>query len=157
MTWTEALPDGCSLRALHKHVDGRGWLAEFFRHDELPSERHPAMGYLSMTFPGVVRGPHEHADQTDLFLFFSGTFTLYLWDVREGSPTRGSRLVLDVGEDNPMVVIVPPGVVHAYKNAGTTPALVVNCPNRLYAGYGKAGPVDEIRHEDAPDTMFMID
>jgi dTDP-4-dehydrorhamnose 3,5-epimerase len=35
--------------------------------------------------------------------------------------------------------------------------MVINCPNRLYLGDGKSGPVDEIRHEDDPDTVFQMD
>ena len=53
-----------------------------------------------------------------------------------------------VGESNRQAVIVPPGVVHAYKNIGSTPGWVFNAPNRLYAGPGKRSPVDEIRHEE---------
>jgi dTDP-4-dehydrorhamnose 3,5-epimerase len=40
---------------------------------------------------------------------------------------------------------------------GTVPGLVFNAPNRLYAGYGKKEPVDEIRHEDASPSPFLMD
>jgi dTDP-4-dehydrorhamnose 3,5-epimerase len=145
------------LTPIRKFEDDRGWLGEFFRHDELPASLHPVMGYLSLTLPGIARGPHEHADQTDLFLFFSGAFRLYLWDARSDSPTCGHRQVLDVGVDNPTRAIVPPGVVHAYRNLGPGEALVVNCPNRLYAGERKKEPVDEIRHEDLVDSPYTMD
>jgi dTDP-4-dehydrorhamnose 3,5-epimerase len=155
--WTDGAIAGCTLTPLRKYADPRGWLGEFFRHDELPADLHPAMGYLSLTRPGVARGPHEHVEQTDLFLFFSGTFRLYLWDTREASTTYGVRTVVDVGEANPTIAIVPPGVVHAYRNIGSTEALVVNCPNRLYAGEGKRGPVDEIRHEEREGSGFVME
>jgi dTDP-4-dehydrorhamnose 3,5-epimerase len=35
--------------------------------------------------------------------------------------------------------------------------VVFNCPNRLYKGPGRKGPVDEIRHENAEDTPFHLD
>jgi dTDP-4-dehydrorhamnose 3,5-epimerase len=54
-------------------------------------------------------------------------------------------------------VTVPPGVVHAYRNVGGGDAFVVNVPDRLYAGWGKAEPVDEIRHEETPGTPFRMD
>jgi dTDP-4-dehydrorhamnose 3,5-epimerase len=60
------------------------------------------------------------------------------------------------GKDNPVLVIVPPGVVHAYKNVGEADAFVLNFPNQLYAGWGKKEPVDEIRHESDPDSRFKI-
>jgi dTDP-4-dehydrorhamnose 3,5-epimerase len=156
MTWKDAPIEDCPVTLLRKFTDERGWLAEIFRHDELPEHVHPVMGYLSLTHPGVVRGPHEHRDQTDLFAFFDGTFRLYLWDAREDASTSGHRQVLDLGRDTPATVIVPPGVVHAYRNIGDTDALIFNCPNRLYAGHAKKEPVDEIRHEDLADSPFVM-
>jgi dTDP-4-dehydrorhamnose 3,5-epimerase len=64
---------------------------------------------------------------------------------------------LIVGEDDPAAVVVPKGVVHGYRNVGATDGVVINCPNRLYMGRGKREPVDEIRHEDDPDTPFRMD
>ena len=157
MDWKEGPIEGCTVEPLQVYQDGRGWLAEFFRHDELPDVRHPAMGYVSLTRAGATRGPHEHRDQTDLFAIFHGTFRLYLWDARPGSPTYGYRQRLDVGEASPVRAIVPPGVVHAYRNTGEGDALIVNAPNRLYAGEGKREPVDEVRHEDRPDSPFTLD
>lgn len=157
LTWRDGPIDGCIVEPLTNYSDDRGWLAEFFRHDELGPTLHPVMGYVSLTHPGVARGPHEHIDQTDLFVFFHGAFRFYLWDARISSSTYGVRYVLDVGEGNPCRSIVPPGVVHAYRNIGTTDGLIVNCPNRLYAGEGKQHPVDEIRHEDLDDSPFLME
>jgi dTDP-4-dehydrorhamnose 3,5-epimerase len=149
---------GVVIRPLQPHQDRRGWLIELYRDDELDSSQYPAMAYVSQTLPGVARGPHEHRDQTDYFAFFGpGDFTLYLWDARPDSPTRGHRRAFVVGQSNPQAVIVPPGVVHAYKNTGGVAGLVFNGPNRLYAGRGRAEPVDEIRHEDLADSPFLMD
>lgn len=106
----------------------------------------------------VVRGPHEHVDQTDGFGFIGpGDFRLYLWDARPKSPTFGNRTVATVGQSNPAAVWIPPGVVHAYRNVADIPGLVFNAPNRLYAGKGKKEPVDEIRHEDASPIKYPLD
>ena len=149
--------DGVIVRKLARRFDARGWLMELFRHDELAPELYPAMNYVSMTGPGVVRGPHEHCEQSDLFCFAGpSTFRLYLWDNRPGSPTYRAKCVLEFEPDRPGMVIVPPGVVHAYKNVGAVEGLVFNAPNRLYAGAGRTGPVDEIRHEDDPASHFTI-
>ena len=155
--WQAGTIHDCPVTSLGKFHDERGWLSEFFRHDELEAELHPTMGYISLTKPGIARGPHEHREQSDLFVFFSGKFRLFLWDVRPDSPTFGIRHIVDVGEDNPSSVIVPPGVVHAYRNVGVSDAMIVNCPNRLYAGRGKKQPVDEIRHENRDDDLFSMD
>jgi dTDP-4-dehydrorhamnose 3,5-epimerase len=149
--------DGMIWRPLRKFADGRGWLCELFRRDELPAEFLPAMAYLSETLPGVARGPHEHRTQADCFAFLGPSdFRLYLWDNRPGSPTHGIRETVDVGSTNPMLVVIPPGVVHAYRNIGPMPGVVINCPNQLYKGEGRRDPVDEIRHEDDPHSPFRL-
>lgn len=146
------------VRDLRKFVDERGWLAELFRHDELAPEFHPAMTYISATEPHTTRGPHEHTDQTDLFCFLGpSNFKLRMWDNRADSETYRRVMTLFVGADNPKTIIIPPGVVHAYRNTGHTSGVVINCPNRLFMGEGKREPVDEIRHEDDPATEFRMD
>lgn len=143
---------------LRKFVDERGWLAELFRHDELSEDFYPVMGYVSVTEPGVQRGPHEHVEQADLFCFIGpSNFKLRLWDNRPDTETYGRMMTLFVGADNPQAVIVPKGVAHAYKNVGSVPGVVINCPNRLYMGEGKKEPIDEIRHEDDPNTVFRME
>lgn len=150
--------EGVIIRSLRRFEDARGWLVELFRHDELAAADYPAMAYISQTLPGVARGPHEHREQSDLFAFVGpGDFKLYLWDTRRDSPTCGHRQAVVVGQSNLAMVIVPPGVVHAYRNVSAYPGLVFNCPNRLYAGEGKKHSVDEIRHEDRPDSPFQMD
>jgi dTDP-4-dehydrorhamnose 3,5-epimerase len=144
---------------LKKFADERGWLSELFRHDELAEEFYPAMAYISVTEPDCQRGPHEHADQADLFCFIGGgNFKLRLWDNRAASPTFRRVMTMVVGADNPQAVIIPKGVVHAYKNVSQTEkGVVINCPNRLYMGEGKKEPIDEIRHEDDPNTIYTMD
>jgi len=143
---------------LKKFVDERGWLCELFRHDDIAEEFYPAMAYISITEPHVQRGPHEHADQADLFCFLgTSNFKLRLWDNRADSPTYRNVMTLFVGADNPNAVIIPKGVAHAYKNVGSEKGVVINCPNRLFMGAGKKEAIDEIRHEDDPETIFTID
>lgn len=150
--------EGVVFKPLKRYVDGRGWLVELFRQDELAQDDRPRMGYISETLPGVARGPHEHADQSDYFAFLGpGDFKLYLWDARRNSPTFGHRQAVVVGESNMQAVLIPPGVVHAYRNVGDRPGWVINCPNRLYAGEGRREPVDEIRHEDVAGSPFVLD
>jgi len=147
-----------AVRDLRKFDDQRGWLCELFRNDELDTEFFPAMTYISSTNPGVTRGPHEHVDQADLFCFLGpSNFKLRLWDNRPDSGTFGFVMTLRAGADEPKAVIVPKGVAHAYQNVGEVDGIVINCPNRLYMGAGRREQVDEIRHEDDPNTPFRMD
>lgn len=149
---------GVVIQRLARHPDHRGWLIELFRCDELADDNHPQMAYVSETQPGVVRGPHEHREQSDCFAFFGpGEFELHLWDARRNSATLGLHERFLVGESRPRSVIIPPGVVHAYKNIGDNPGWVFNAPNRLYAGRGRCEPVDEVRYEDRTDHPYQLD
>ncbi len=154
-------------KSLQFYKDPRGWLCELFRNDDVPEAYRPVMAYLSMTEPGISRGPHEHVEQADYFCFVGpGTFRVYLWDARPASPTFGVKEVRDVGVDAPFALIVPPGVVHAYKNISSVQGWVFNAANALYAGEGRQGwrgpkgtpdYVDEIRHEQQADSPYLLD
>ena len=102
----------------------------------------------------VIQGPHEHHDQTDGFIFFDGSYELHLWENRPSEPENYE--IIPVGKDNPVFVTVPPGVVHAYRNVGDADAFVINVPDRLYAGWGKKEPVDEIRYENDENSRFKL-
>lgn len=147
--------DGVTIRELKKFEDSRGWLTEIYREDELNYK--PAMSYVSMTKPGIARGPHEHVAQTDLFVFLGpGKFRLHLWDNRKKSATFGEKIEIEGGEDKPLMAIVPPGVVHGYKCISETPGWVINLPNALYAGNGRQEKVDEVRWEKDPKSPFKV-
>ncbi|MFP3867711.1 MAG: dTDP-4-dehydrorhamnose 3,5-epimerase family protein [Desulfobacteraceae bacterium] len=143
---------------LKLYADQRGRLAEVFRQDELDPALYPAMAYISFTNPGQKRGPHAHREQTDFFCFPGpGDFRIVLWDNRPDSQTYGARQDLVLGESQPGVVIIPPGVVHGYINVSDREGLVLNCPNRLYRGPGRSHAVDEERYEDEPHSKFRLD
>jgi dTDP-4-dehydrorhamnose 3,5-epimerase len=149
--------EGVVIRPLQRHSDVRGWLTELFRSDELPDGFIPQMAYISMTLPGIARGPHEHRLQQDGFCFIGpSTFRLYLWDNRKSSPTYGVYWTCDVGESAMTFVVVPAGVVHGYKNIGQTEGIVFNAPDQLYAGKGRTEAVDEIRHERVENSPYRI-
>jgi dTDP-4-dehydrorhamnose 3,5-epimerase len=146
------------IKDLIKNEDDRGWLIELFRKDMINEDIFPEMCYTSMTYPGIVRGPHEHLEQTDYFCFLGpSTFELILWDNRKDSATYKNKMILKIGQSHPKIVIVPPGIVHAYKNIGDDHGLVINLPNKLYAGWEKKDNVDEIRYEGKPDSPFKVE
>jgi dTDP-4-dehydrorhamnose 3,5-epimerase len=149
---------GVICSPLRVYSDQRGWLAEIFRQDEVAPEQFPVMAYVSVTNPGMGRGPHAHRDQTDLFCFYGpGDFQVALWDNRVGSPTYGIRQDFRLGESQPAVLIVPPGVVHGYQNVSDRPGFVCNFANRLFRGSGRQEAVDEIRFEEDPHSPFRLE
>lgn len=146
---------GVIIKELNKYHDDRGWLSEIYRDDE--SDFKPAMAYVSVTRPGIVRGPHEHKAQSDCFVFLGpGSFDLYLWDNRKNSETYQETLVVRLGDEKPASVIIPPGVVHGYKCVSENDAMVINLPDKLYKGEGKKEEIDEIRWEEDSESQFKI-
>jgi len=139
MEWTKGQIEGVVIKKLVKHVDERGFLVETFRIDELPEGLRPV--------------------QTDIFSFIGpGNFMVKLWDNRRDSKTYGNYMKFFAGEDNPLTVIVPPEVVHGYKNVSkTTRGMVLNYPDKLFMGWGRSEEVDEIRHEEKEDSEFGME
>ena len=149
--------EGVAIEELIKFSDERGFLVETFRVDNLLGDLRPEMSYISYTRPGIARGPHEHLKQTDIFCFAGpGNFKIKLWDNRQESKTYGYYMEVIGGKDNPIRVIVPPGVVHGYKNISEEiDGMVLNYPDKLYLGWDRGEEVDEIRHEDKEDEFYL--
>lgn len=159
---------GVVIRPLTWHGDHRGFTAELFRHDEQP-HHNQAMGYMSYTLPGVSRGPHEHEKQTDYFVFLGpGIVRLTLWDNKNLYHKIGGKLshddvnaILATKESFDLIdhmVIIPPMIIHGYRNLSSDEqAMILNFPNKLYKGWGREEPVDEIRHENEPNSPFKLD
>ena len=149
--------EGVVIDKLIKFSDERGFLVETFRMDNLPDNLQPVMSYVSYTRPGIARGPHEHIKQTDIFCFMGPcNFKIKLWDNRKESKTYRWCMEIVGGKDNPIRVVVPPGVVHGYKNISKeVDGMVLNYPDKLYRGWDKKEEVDEIRHEDKEDEFYL--
>jgi len=155
MTYLKHMIEGVKITKINKFEDDRGWLAEFFRNDEMDYK--PAMAYASYTKYGVVRGPHEHKKQADFFIFVGpGDFELHLWDRRENSPTKEEYFREIFGESNPASVLVPPGVVHGYKCISEGGGYSINLPDKLYKGEDKKEEADEIRWENNKTSQYII-
>jgi dTDP-4-dehydrorhamnose 3,5-epimerase len=157
MNWTDGTIDKLVVKPIKKYTDQRGWLAELYRTDEIPGDLMPQMGYISVTHPGMSRGPHAHVQQTDVFGFLGpGSMKVILWDNRPQSHTYGTKQEIIVGEDNPVIMIVPPGLVHGYINISDKDTMVLNFPNSLYRGNNKSEAADEIRYEEDKNSPFTI-
>ena len=157
--WDKGEIKGVIVKKLVKFVDNRGFLTETVRNDEMPEGLTSVMSYVSYTEPGVCRGPHEHEYQTDIFSFMGpGNFMVRLWDNRKDSKTYGQYMEFYGGMDNPITVIIPPGVVHGYKNISKIErGMVINYPDKLFMGWGKKDAIDELRHEDENDSPFNME
>jgi dTDP-4-dehydrorhamnose 3,5-epimerase len=125
------LIDGVHVKQLKVIADERGYLMEMMRSDD-PFFQRFGQSYVSVAYPGVVKGWHYHKVQTDHFVIVKGMMKVVLYDSRDGSPTKGVLNEFFMGERNPILVTIPPGVVHGMKGIGTEPAMLVNVPTEMY-------------------------
>ncbi|HEY2924279.1 MAG TPA: dTDP-4-dehydrorhamnose 3,5-epimerase family protein [Candidatus Eisenbacteria bacterium] len=125
------LIQGVNVKPLKIIADERGYLMEMMRSDD-PFFQRFGQSYVSVAYPGVVKGWHFHKVQTDHFVIVKGMMKVVLYDQREDSPTKGLINEFFMGEKNPILVTIPPGVVHGMKGIGTEPAMLVNVPTELY-------------------------
>jgi len=123
--------DGVRTKELRVIADERGRLMEILRADDEVFEKF-GQAYLTTAYPGVTKGWHYHRGQTDNMCVVKGMMKVALYDSREGSPTHGEVAEFIIGEHNPLLVSIPPGVMHGFKCIGTEEALVVNIPTATY-------------------------
>jgi len=123
--------DGVIVKKLKVVADERGYLMEMLRADD-PFFRKFGQAYLTVAYPGVVKGWHYHKIQTDHFVAVSGMIKVVLYDQRKDSKTSGEVNEFFMGDRNPTLLVIPPLVVHGMKAIGTTPGMLVNIPTEVY-------------------------
>ena len=118
--------DGVKIIPLRTILDERGMVRHMLRRTD------PHFGgfgeiYFSVIFPGAIKAWHRHRKMELNYAVVSGNIKLVLWDGREGSPTRGETQEIFMGEDNYVLVKVPPGVVNGFIALGNERAIIANC------------------------------
>ena len=73
----------------------------------------------------MIKAFHYHELQDDLWFFPSGNAQVVLHDLREDSTTKGETNVFYMGEDDPMLLVIPTGVAHGYRVLGNEPAVIM--------------------------------
>ena len=122
---------GVVLKNLRVIPDERGWLMEILRCDD-PLFKKFGQLYLTTAYPGVVKAWHYHKKQTDNFTCIRGMMKVALYDARTESATYETLMELYVGEKNPVLISVPPGIFHGFKAIGTDTAYFLNVPTLSY-------------------------
>jgi dTDP-4-dehydrorhamnose 3,5-epimerase len=122
---------GVHVKTLKAIPDERGFLFEMLRNDD-PFFQQFGQCYLTGVYPGVVKGWHWHAKQTDHFVCVKGMAKVVLYDRREDSPTHGEVNEFFMGERNLILLVIPNGVLHGMKGLGTEPAMIINLPTHPY-------------------------
>jgi dTDP-4-dehydrorhamnose 3,5-epimerase len=123
--------EGVKIKKLKVLPDERGFLMEMLRCDDDFFQKFGQV-YLTVAYPNAVKGWHYHKKQTDHFVVVSGMLKVVLYDIRDDSPTKGEVNEFFMGEKNPILLVIPPYVLHGMKGIGTEPGCLVNCPTEPY-------------------------
>lgn len=117
---------GVLVKPLRQVADERGKVMHMLRVDDPHFEAFGEI-YFSVVYSGVIKGWHLHQKMTLNYAVISGMIKLVLYDPREDSPTKGEIQELFIGEDNYVLVKIPPGIWNGFKGIGVKPAIVANC------------------------------
>jgi dTDP-4-dehydrorhamnose 3,5-epimerase len=122
---------GVVTKKLRVIPDERGRLMEILRDDDEMFDRFGQV-YMTTNYPGVVKAWHYHKHQTDNVACIHGMIKLVLCDWRKESETYRRIEEFFIGEHNPLLVQIPPMVLHGWKGLGVKETIVVNIPNKHY-------------------------
>ena len=118
--------EGVMIKELKQIPDERGKIMHMLREDDPYFERFGEV-YFSVVYPDIVKGWHVHKKMTLNYAVVSGTIKLVLYDNRQDSPTYREIQEIFMGEDNYILVKIPPGITNGFKGIGTKLAIVTNC------------------------------
>ena len=135
--------EGVKVKRLRQIPDERGRLIECLRNDDKEFFIKFGQVYVTVASPGAVKGWHYHKKQTDNFVAISGMAKVVLYDTRKKSKTHGEIMEVFMGEQNPLILQIPPYVMHGLKGISEKEAIIVNIPTEVY-------------HYESPDE-FRVD
>ncbi|MDP8975625.1 MAG: dTDP-4-dehydrorhamnose 3,5-epimerase [Actinomycetota bacterium] len=96
------------------HGDERGRFVESYRRSWFDRGREMVQANRSDRQANTVVGLHYHLHQADYWYVPRGRARVVLHDLRDGSPTDGATLELEIGDGSDKGVFIPPGVAHGF-------------------------------------------
>jgi UDP-2-acetamido-2,6-beta-L-arabino-hexul-4-ose reductase len=103
------------LERLNTHRDARGSLFEPLDDAQLRAQRNV---HVVLTEPNGVRGNHVHQSATETTCILGPC----LVRLKEGGEVRD----IEIPAGETWRLTIPPGVVHAFRNSGTSPMVLVS-------------------------------
>jgi dTDP-4-dehydrorhamnose 3,5-epimerase len=118
--------DGVTVTPLKTILDERGLVRHMMRSTD-PHFRQFGEIYFSQIFPHAIKAWHVHRKMELNYAVISGNIKLVLHDDRQESRTYKEFQEIFMGEDNYVLVTVPPHVINGFKAIGNQKAIVANC------------------------------
>ncbi len=109
------------LQRVHTHRDARGCVFEPLNDAELSVQRNV---HVVITEPNGVRGNHAHQTATEI----TSVVGPCLVRLKEGGTLRD----VEIPAGETWRLTIPPGVVHAFRNSGDAPMVLVSFSTNLH-------------------------
>lgn len=123
--------EGVIIKKLKIIIDERGKLMEMLRCDDKIFKKFGQV-YMTTAKPGYVKAWHYHKTQTDNFVCLKGEMRIGLYDNRQNSRTKGEVNEFIIGEKNPLLVQIPPRVIHGFESNIDEESIIVSIPTEPY-------------------------
>lgn len=127
--------EGVTQRSLQKHRALEGAFMEYLRLggglvEGLPVSFQLRQISLSWAAPGRINAFHIHPKriQDELWCVVQGALLVWLVDLRDDSPSKGTRRSFLLSGEAPSLLYIPSGVAHGYR-AGHQGALLLYATN----------------------------
>ncbi|MCE5246039.1 MAG: dTDP-4-dehydrorhamnose 3,5-epimerase family protein [Candidatus Polarisedimenticolia bacterium] len=106
--------EGVVVVPLEAHVDERGYLIEILRAVDPHFTKFGQVYLVGDMARGAVRAFHKHERLWDWFFIGHGSAKFAVRDDRKESPTYEAMDTIVIGDRNPSLIVVPPGVYHGW-------------------------------------------
>lgn len=146
---------GAELKVLVSRHDERGLFQEILRQSDPFFGQFAQLSWCRRA-EGVVTAWHFHPHQWDWWFIVRGNARVALHDLRDTSPTRGVTWDALIGELEPVVLSIPPGVAHGYKVL-SGPMELIYVTSHEYNAASPAPPEGEEGRLPADDPLIGYD
>lgn len=126
--FTERIP-GIKIKKLNIFANDQGYLFETVRVDDEMFDGKFGQVLVSEVYPEIIKGLHLHKKQTDYTCCIKGNLK-YVAIKEEGEKLKVNTFV--IGEKNPILLKIPPGIWHGYMSLSNEPATVLHLMDKPY-------------------------
>ncbi len=103
--------EGVVIRPLKKIPDERGTIMHGVRNDNMLNDFGEV--YFKKLYKNVINGWHVHETLILNYICIYGMMKVVLFDMRQDSPTAGTIREVFMGDDNYVLLHIPPGIANA--------------------------------------------
>lgn len=122
--------EGVELKELKVWSNDQGYLFETVRNDDKLFDGKFGQVLVSVVYYGVIKGLHKHNFQTDYTTCIKGSIKYCVANKIDENKVDIKTYI--IGEKNPILIKVSPGIWHGYTPIGNKDAIVLHLMDKVY-------------------------